>query len=168
MKPIIHLALAIIAIFSSITAFAATSGKTGGDLVIQSDKLNLNQNTKDSYFTGRVVVTQDDLLINSDDLLAHQDEAGEKHITLKGNPVTFKQLDQDGKWVNGQADMIVYDTKTKIMILTNHAKVTKDGDLVIGQQIKYNTVTKVYDVTSVNNSSRVTVILQDRNNSDKK
>jgi lipopolysaccharide transport protein LptA len=168
MKPIIYLVLAIIAIFSSVTAFAATSGKTGGDLVIQSDKLNLNQNTKDSYFTGRVVVTQDDLLINSDDLLAHQDESGEKHITLKGNPVTFKQLDQDGKWVNGQADIIVYDTKTKIMLLTNHAKVTKDGDLVIGQQIKYNTVTKVYDVTSLNNSSRVIVILQDHNNSDKK
>lgn len=136
-----------------------------GELMIQSEQLQLNQNTKESHFYGRVVVTQDSLLIKSDDLVVHQDEAGEKHIKFKGSPVNFRQQDQDGKWVNGQADIILYDTKTKIMVLTGHAKVTKDGDLVIGQQISYNTVTKVYDVNSLDRNSRVTVILQDRNHS---
>jgi lipopolysaccharide transport protein LptA len=54
-----------------------------------------------------------------------------------------------------------YDTKSKILVLTGHAKVTKNGDLVIGQQIKYNTVTKIYDVSSLNANSRVAVVLQD-------
>jgi lipopolysaccharide export system protein LptA len=132
-----------------------------GDLIIQSDKLSLNQNTKYSHFFGKVVVSQDDLLIHADDLLAHQDEKGEKYITLKGNPTDFKQLDKDGNWIFGKSDTMFYDTKSKILVLTGHAKVTKNGDIVIGQQIKYNTVTKIYDVSSLNTSSRVTVVLQD-------
>jgi lipopolysaccharide export system protein LptA len=134
-----------------------------GDLIIQSDQLSLNQETKNSHFFGQVIVSQDDLLIHADDLLAHQDDKGEKYITLKGNPTDFKQLDKDGNWILGKANTMFYDTKSKILILTGHAKVTKNGDIVIGQQIKYNTVTKMYEVTSLNSNSRVTVILQDQN-----
>ncbi|MDF0606103.1 lipopolysaccharide transport periplasmic protein LptA [Neisseriaceae bacterium TC5R-5] len=117
---------------------------------------------------GNVVIIQGTLRVNADKVVASQNKQGQQTLVATGRIVTFRQkLDGKEEWVEGQASRVDYNSAANLAVLTGNARVKRNGDLVIGNVITYNTVSETYQVTggtaSGPNKGRVTVILQPKN-----
>ncbi|OWY37314.1 lipopolysaccharide transport periplasmic protein LptA [Xenophilus sp. AP218F] len=118
---------------------------------------------------GNVVVIQGTLRLNADKVVATQDKQGNQTMVATGRIVTFRQkMDGKNEWVEGQSSRLDYDSAKHLAVLTGNARVKRNGDLVIGNVITYNTENETYQVTgggaNTPNRGRTTVILQPKNN----
>lgn len=150
----------------STSAFALKTDASQ-PVVITADRWTFDQKNMVSVFIGNVVITQGSLVAHANRANASQDKNGYKTVKLTGTPVTFLQLNDDGEKTEGQGNGFDYNTKNNLAVLVGRARVKKGDNLVIGDQLAYNTQTQVFSATSTNangisstKSGRVTVVLQ--------
>ncbi|KIA80086.1 lipopolysaccharide transport periplasmic protein LptA [Chromobacterium amazonense] len=118
-----------------------------------------------SICNGNVVVIQGTLRLNADQLTVTQDKQGNQTMHATGRIVTFRQkMDRDGGWVEGQSSVLDYDSAKHLVVLTGNARVKRNGDLSIGNVIRYNTLEETFEVVgggaSASGKGRSVVILQ--------
>lgn len=124
------------------------------DTLILSDTLNYNDATKESTFTGNVVMTRGLMTLHADTLVMSEDAEGFQHgvATVSGpskrvtvrqeNPEKFELIEAEG--LRG-----VYNGKTEEIEMIGQAIVTKfvcgkKLDTIRGERVKYNQSTSVY------------------------
>lgn len=131
---------------------------------ISADNGTLNQQTQVTVWTGNVIVVQGTLRFNAAQVTVHRLPSGDQTMVATGSPVTFKQkLEGKPQYINGKGNRVDYDSKTSTAVLTGNAQVEREGDIVKGAVITYNTQTEFYRVDggpSQKKPGRVTVILQ--------
>lgn len=155
--------LLILLSFFSLPAAAARSDNSQ-PVEIEADQGNFAQNNMQTEFSGNVIVRQGSLNIHADKIRAQRAPDGTR-LTATGKPVRFRQsLDEkraDGtpQLIQGQADKVTFDSAKSQIVLSGKARVEREGDVVSGAVITYNTATSVYSVNSAG-SGRVSVILQ--------
>ncbi|QEL56052.1 lipopolysaccharide transport periplasmic protein LptA [Chromobacterium paludis] len=123
------------------------------------------KNKNVSTCSGNVVVVQGTLRLTGDKLTVSQDKDGNQTLHATGRIVTFRQkMDNDGGWVEGQTSVLDYDSAKHLVVLTGNARVKRNGDLSIGNVIRYNTLDETFEVVgggpSASGQGRAVVIIQ--------
>ena len=135
---------------------------------LESDTVEVNDQTRVSTYQGNVRLTQGTLLITADKLMVVQDNEGFSKSTAYGNPTYFKQK-SDGTDINieGWAQRIEYDAKRDKLEMFTQARIKRGQDEVQGNYITYDGRTESYrvlggkDGASENNpKGRVRVVIQ--------
>src|SRR5471030_2015336 len=127
----------------SIPAFALKDDTTK-PITIDSANQALDVNTNTATFTGKEVVEG------------------------YGNPVTFYQLQDNGKPIKGHAQKVRYEVETDLVTLTGNAYLEQLDSNVKGDRITYLVQKQQMEAFSDNKGGRVTTVLvpaqlQDKN-----
>ncbi len=124
------------------------------DTLILSDTLNYNDVTKESTFTGNVIMTRGLMTLHADTLVMREDAEGfqhgvatvsspDKRVNVRQeNPERFEVIEAEG--LRGE-----YNGKTDEIEMIGQAIVTKYVcgkalDTIRGERVKYNQTTSVY------------------------
>lgn len=144
-------------------------------VLIESNKMEYDENKQISTFTGNVTITQGSLYLQADKVVITKDSAGYQFAQLFGNinrPALFKQKRDGGSdlWVEGQAERIEYNNKQDLVQLFSKALLkrldnTKIIDQIEGDFISYNQRTEFISVHNNQNknrsdTNRVKVVIQ--------
>ncbi len=126
---------------------------------ITADFGSLDQQNETTIWKGNVVITQGTLRFSADQVVVRRTKDGQQHVVATGNPVSFQQkLEGKPQYVKGKGAKVQYSSKNNIVILSGNAQVSRDGDVVQGNQITYNTITEFYTVSgSKGNQVKVTL-----------
>ncbi|OQS10725.1 lipopolysaccharide transport periplasmic protein LptA [Chromobacterium violaceum] len=161
--------LAGLLLSAAALAHAEQADKTKPIEITSDNGCTMEQTKGISTCTGNVVVVQGTLRLNADKVVATQDQQGNQTLQATGRIVTFRQkLDNNSGWIEGQSSKLDYDSAKHFAVLTGNARVKRNGDLVIGNVITYDTQSEVYQVMGGGASAgkgggRTTVILQPKN-----
>jgi lipopolysaccharide export system protein LptA len=111
-------------------------------------------------FTGNVVAKQGSIEIKADKVVVTrpQGEQGKEIIEAYGNPVTFYQLQDDGKPVKGRAQKMRYELATDFVTLTGDAYLEQLDSNVKGDRITYLVQKQQMEAFS-DKGKRVTTVL---------
>ena len=119
---------------------------------IDSDKLDHDDKTKRSIFTGNVVLTKGSLILRGDRLELQQLPDGRAQAVVTGKPARFRQKREAvAEWMEGEGALITYNDQTEIAVLTGNAVMRRVGpahelDRVSGDRLRYNNITEFYEV----------------------
>ncbi len=138
MSSINRIAIVLIAIFSVNTAFAINKDFKE-PISVNSNKQIAEIAKNEITFLENVVITQGSLLIKADKVVIKQDEKGQlKSILAAGNPATFKQKMQNGRYINAHAKELTYKPITKTIQLKHNAVIQQEDSKLSGNIIRYN------------------------------
>jgi len=120
---------------------------------IESDRMSSDDARRITIFEGKVVLTKGTILVHADRIVVHTDADGFQYATATGNPVTFRQKGdpKDGKegvWTDGEAQRVEIDERNEHIELFDHARVTRDQDVVRGDYIFLDQRTQFFSVSS--------------------
>lgn len=106
---------------------------------INSLKQSLDMQSNVSTFTDEVVIRQGTIEINADKVVVTRPngEQSKTYIEAFGKPVTFSQMQDNGKLVKGHAQKIRYDVATQLVTLTENAYLEQLDSNVQGDRITY-------------------------------
>lgn len=124
------------------------------DTLILSDTLHYNDATKESTFTGNVIMTRGLMTLNSDVLTIREDPEGFQHgvaTVENGNKrVTVRQeIPEKFELIEAEGLKGIYNGKTEEIEMIGQAVVTKficgkPFDTIRGERVKYNQATNIY------------------------
>ncbi|MCW9711161.1 lipopolysaccharide transport periplasmic protein LptA [Avibacterium sp. 21-586] len=157
-------------LMASMSAFALKND-TNQPINIESNNQSLDMENQTVTFTDNVVITQGSILIKADKVvITRPPENSNKKETVDayGRPVTFHQVLDDGKPVDGKANKVHYDLGTEFLTLTGNAELKQLDSKITGHLITYD-VKKQQLKASGSSKSRVrTVLIPAQLNSKKK
>ena len=138
---------------------------------IEADQVTYNDVAQTSVFSGRVVLNQGSMQIQSDTAEVIIDPEGYQHAIAKGGAnglVHFRQKrDGASDWIEGQGEQLIYDSKTNIITLSKRAqarRIDAQGkllDQINGEELTYNQLTEVFE-SNVNRKGRTHAIITPR------
>lgn len=166
-RPRRYAAAALGLLLLSPLAASAEKADQAKPLQIEANRMSADDARKVATFEGDVVLTKGTIEMTAARIVVTEPEAGAHQATATGTPVRFRQrLDpKEGKaavWVEGEALRIEYDERSERIELFDKARVTRDGDEVIGDYILYDQRTEFFSVRGDKNagSGRVRAIIQ--------
>lgn len=124
-------------------SFSASALKddTNQPINIVSDNQSLDMENSVVTFSDNVVITQGSIKIQAAKvIITRPPEGSNKKETVEafGNPVTFHQLLDDGKPVDGKANKVHYDLGAEFLTLTGNAELKQLDSKINGERITYD------------------------------
>ena len=110
---------------------------------IFADYMKYDIKTGISTYSGNVKVTQNDIELTGDKVVAIQKEKVLTKITVTGSPATYQQLSEDGNYINAQSMQMEYQAKNNRLVLSNKARLEQAGSVMESDQIIYDTINEV-------------------------
>lgn len=146
-----------------MTSFSALALKDDNNqpINIVSDNQSLDMERNVVTFTDNVVITQGSILIQASKVvITRPQEGSDKKDTVDafGSPVTFHQMLDDGKPVDGKANKVHYDLGTEFLTLTGNAELKQLDSKITGEKITYD-VKKQQLKANGSSKSRVKTVL---------
>lgn len=117
--------------------------KANAPVNIYADYMKYEIQSGISQYTGNVRVTQNDLELTGDKVIAVQKDKLLKNITVTGSPATYRQLSEDGNYINAQSMQMEYQADNNRLILTDKARLEQAGSVMESDQIIYDTIHEV-------------------------
>lgn len=145
---------------TSVSAFALKDD-TNKPINIESDNQSLDMENSVVTFTDNVVITQGSILIKAQKVVIKRppEDSGKKEtVEAFGSPVTFHQILDDGKPVDGKANQVHYDLGTEFLTLTGNAELKQLDSKINGNHITYD-VKKQQVKANGSSKSRVKTVL---------
>jgi lipopolysaccharide export system protein LptA len=112
-----------------------------------------------SQYKGNVRVTQNDIELTGDKVVAIQKDNLLKNITVTGSPATYRQLSEEGKYINAQSMKMEYRADENKLILTDRARLEQAGSVMESDQIIYDTIREVVIAGDDNANKRVNITI---------
>jgi len=138
---------------------------------IEADRLQYDDTTQTTVFTGNVLLTKGTIVIRGDRLVLRQFAEGQQTAVATGRRASFRQK-RDGmeQIINGLANDIEYDSRSETLKLTGDGLIKRlECDVVIdeitGGVIIYNAQSEQFTVDGKapgETSGRVRIIIQPR------
>lgn len=146
-----------------LMSFSALALKedTNQPINIVSDNQSLDMNNRVVTFTDNVVITQGSIIVKASKVVITRPEENSKQkdkVEAFGNPVTFHQIMDDGKPVDGKANKVVYDLGTEFLTLSGDAELKQLDSKINGSVITYD-VAKQQLKANANSGVRVKTVL---------
>ena len=116
-----------------------------------------------SQYKGNVRVTQNDIELTGDKVIAIQKDKVLKNITVTGSPATYRQLSEDGKYINAQSMQMEYQAEKNRLILSDKARLEQAGSVMESDQIIYDTIKEVVIAGDDNANKRVNITITPEN-----
>jgi len=110
---------------------------------IYADYMKFEIQSGISHYKGNVRVTQNDLELTGDKVIATQKDKVLKNLTVTGSPATYRQLSEDGSYINAQSMQMEYQAENNRLILTDKARLEQEGSVMESDQIIYDTIHQV-------------------------
>ena len=145
---------------TSLSAFALKDD-TNQPINIVSDNQSLDMNSRVVTLSNNVVITQGSIIVKASKVVITRPEENSKQkdkVEAFGNPVTFHQVMDDGKPVDGKANKVVYDLGTEFLTLTGDAELKQLDSKINGSVITYD-VAKQQLKANANSGARVKTVL---------
>ena len=130
---------------STMAALAEQRPKrdTNAPINIQADHMKYEFQTGISEYTGNVLVTQSDIELTGDKVIAIRQNKVLKNIKVTGSPASYRQLAEDGSYITAQSQRMEYQADKSRLVLTKRARLEQAGSLMESDQIIYDTVNEV-------------------------
>lgn len=161
MKSATNKYLLITALMMTSVSALALKDDTNQPIDIVSDNQSLDMENSVVTFTNNVVIKQGSILIKANKvIITRPPEKSNKKETVEafGNPVTFHQLLDDGKPVDGKASKVHYDLGAEFLTLTGNAELKQLDSKINSEKITYD-VKKQQLKANGSNKSRVKTVL---------
>lgn len=129
---------------------------------IRADRVEINEKTGVSVYTGNVNVTQGSMELTADQLIVYR-KAGElDRMEGDGSPATFRQQPDEADYdVRGKARRIEYHAATDKAFLIGNGHVWRGADEFRGERIVYDTVQNIVQATGgKKRNERVHAVIQ--------
>lgn len=106
---------------------------------IESDRLEIDENRRQSSYSGNVRMQQGSLHIEADRIRFIFDENNDLiRLEIDGQPARFEQTSDQGQPLRGQALRIVYRNREALLELTGQARLENGQDLIESKRIRFN------------------------------
>lgn len=159
--PILMLLLCTIAMTAVAEQKAARL--TNAPVNIYADYMKYEIRTGISTYTGNVRVTQNDIELTGDKVIAVQQEKILKNITVTGSPAKYRQLAEDGNYINAQSMKMEYQAKNNRLTLSDKARLEQAGSVMESEQIIYDTINEVVIAGDDKTNKRVNITITPEN-----
>jgi len=116
-----------------------------------------------STYTGDVRVTQSNFELTGDKVIAIQKDKVLKKITVTGSPAVYRQLSEEGKYINAQSMQMEYQAEKNMLVLTKQARLEQAGSVMESEQIIYDTIHEVVIAGGDEANKRVNITIQPEN-----
>lgn len=140
MKLVANKFIVLSALVISMPALALKDD-TNQPINIESNNQSLDMESSVVTFTDNVVITQGSILIKADKVVITRPEEKsnqKEKVEAFGNPVTFHQLLDDGKPVDGKARKVYYDLSSEFLTLTGNAELKQLDSKINSEVITYD------------------------------
>jgi len=128
---------------------------------VEADRLEVREQENISIYEGKVKLVQGSLVINSDRLVIHFNEANELTLMeMTGTPARFRQLDNEQREMQGQAEQIDYTESKSLLELRRSARFDHAGDSIEGDLIRVNTENNNIEADSTQSDKRVKMLIK--------
>lgn len=157
------------ALMTSLSAFALKDD-TNQPINIESNNQALDLDNQTVTFTDNVIITQGSILIKADKVVITRpakDSDKKETVDAFGKPVTFHQILDDGKPVDGKANKVHYDLGTEFLTLTGNAELKQLDSKINGDLITYDVKKQQLKATGSANSRVKTILLPAQLNENK-
>ncbi|CRK85592.1 Lipopolysaccharide export system protein LptA [Candidatus Providencia siddallii] len=130
-------------------------------LNISSDKQSVDFKKNIIIFKNNVIIKQGSIDIRANKVVVTRQKNNLNKIMIEsiGSPVTFYQLQDNGKQTKGQATNIRYEVDKKIIILTGNASIKQLDSYIIGNKITYIISEQKIEAFSKKGNQVTTVLL---------
>ncbi|MFP4638942.1 MAG: lipopolysaccharide transport periplasmic protein LptA [Guyparkeria sp.] len=155
----------------AVSMLAPATGQAAQDdrsepVKVQADKKVTRYKEGSSVYTGDVVIDQGSLHATGDRATLYLEDGELVRAVLEGNPATFRERDDEGNLIEGEALNADYRTADREVILTGEAWMTRSGDRISSNRIIYDLADEVIEAGDSEGGSRVDMTLQPRNEPD--
>lgn len=143
-------------------ALAQKSAADEPDTVILSDTLDYNDNTRESIFTGQVVMTRGEMTLYADKLVLNEDNDGFQYGTATVEQaervLVRNEIPENFEVIEATGLRAKYNGKTDEVEMIGQAVVIKyvcgkPMDTIRGERIKYNQKSNIYQASGGSQSA---------------
>ena len=155
------IALALLLALTSMSSFALKDDNQK-PINIESDNQSLDMESNTVTLTDNVVITQGSILIKASKVVIKRppEGSGKKDtVDASGSPVTFHQIMDDGKPVDGKANQVHYDLNEEFLTLTGNAELKQLDSKINGNVITYDVKKQQLKATSGKGGRVKTVLI---------
>lgn len=154
-----HLVLLVLLAFPPLGH--ALSSDRDQPMMIEADRVELDDAKGISIYTGNVRVTQGTLVLTGDRMVVHNKGDDIDKVLMDGNPATYKQR-PDGKEqdVHAHSKRMEYYTNPQQIILLGEAEVNQAGDVLRSERIVYDVVNDQVNAGTDKPDDRVIITIQ--------
>lgn len=144
-RPLQQLALGLI-LFVAVNAHAERADREK-PVTLEADRVEIDDQKKESTFLGNVTLTQGTLMIKGDRIVVKQDVNGFQFGVAYGAPAYFRQKREGvDDYIEGFAQRLEYDGKAEKVEMFSGARLQRGSDEVRGDYISYNAATEFFQV----------------------
>lgn len=134
------------------------------EIIILSDRAELDRKSGVVIYQGDVVLTQGTLRIESDRLVVVRNEGRMEKAIAEGGPARYQQqIKPDTATTHAEAQRIEYLAAEQTAILTGQARLRQESNEITGERIRYNMNTEVVSAgqhDGAETPSRIRVVIQ--------
>ena len=158
----------VLALLLCAYAFTASAEKklapiSDAPVNIYADYMKYEIQSGISQYQGNVRVTQNDIELTGDKVIAIQKDKILKKITVTGSPATYRQLSEDGNYIKAQSMQMEYQAESNRLVLSNKARLEQAGSVMESEQIIYDTINEVVIAGDDNANKRVNITISPEN-----
>jgi len=146
---------------------AALDSDSEQPIEVEADRLEVREQENISIYEGKVKLVQGSLVIHSDRLVIHFNDANELTLMeMTGTPASFRQLDNERREMRGQAEQIDYTESKSLLELRRMARFDHAGDSIESDLIRVNTENNNIEAGSTKPEERVKMLIKPKQNAD--
>ncbi|MCP4335905.1 MAG: lipopolysaccharide transport periplasmic protein LptA [Gammaproteobacteria bacterium] len=132
---------------------------------VEADRLEVREQENISIYEGKVKLVQGSLVINSDRLVIHFNDANELTLMeMTGRPARFRLLDNEQREMRGQAEQIDYTESKSLLELRRSARFNHAGDTIESDLIRVNTENNNIEAGGKQSEERVKMLIKPKQN----
>jgi lipopolysaccharide export system protein LptA len=156
--------LAILLLPSGVTRALPTDSEQ--PIAVEADNLEIRDAENISIYEGNVRLVQGSIEIDSDRLVIHFNDANDLTLMeMTGAPARFRQLDDQGEEMIGEARRINYLESESMLELIEQARFSHTGDTIESNRIRINTENNSIQAGDARSEERVKMLIQPRQKS---
>ncbi len=154
-----HLLLACSLFTASLPVFAVT-GDTDQPVKVDSVKQTLDVEANTITFIDDVIIKQGTIEIKADKVVVTRPDGDQNKMVIEGygNPVTFYQMQDNGKPIKGHGQKLRYEVANDFVVLTGNAYLEQLDSNIKGDRITYLVKKQQMEAFS-DKGNRVTTVL---------
>lgn len=136
-RPASERLLALMLAASMAGPAAAARGDADQPIHIEADQVALDERERVTTYSGDVVMTQGSIEVRAARLAIHLTETDEiRLMVMTGSPATFRQLDDQGQEVYGEAARMRYEQDRDLVVLQERAVLKRGNSLFRGEHLE--------------------------------
>lgn len=154
MRFIVHILMAAVLSFS-LVSFPAFALKTDQNqlITVESEEQSADLQTNLLIFSGEVIAKQGSIKLQADKVEVARNQDGTlKSIQAFGEPATFEQQQDNGRYIRSRAKIIKYFPAATQLVLLGNALVYQGESKIEGAMIEYNLNTQKMKAKSYSGS----------------